>query len=563
MRSPKNSNLLLFTVVILVFILNVIQGGVTELLPDEAYYWMYREHIDWGFFDHPPAVAVWIYISDLFFTGEMGVRFFSAISYSLTLWFVWKTIQHPRKKEFTWLFLVVFLSSVLLSVFGFITTPDTALMLFYAMFLYAYHLYLREKNTLSYLLLAVSIAGMMYSKYHGLLIVFFVILSNIKLMRDPKLWLASLLALILYTPHLYWQWANDFPSLKFHLVERGNRSYKIEHTLLHFVNVMVIVGITFPIIYKAFFKQLKTKDTFAKGLNFIIWGFIIFFFFSTFKGHTQAQWILAIAIPLILITFPFLIENEKSRRWFVYLACINFAVMILARVQLATPILPLKMETHGNEKWANELKEKTKGQQKVFINSYRHTAAYWFYAKEKSYYLKNYSGRNNHFLLLQKDQDISSNEIALIRKVRENDTDIGVQTRQRDSIFAEIVPNFRDLSQIRVKFIDEEITLKTTGVNSIPLEIESSFDRDVRLDEFTLVAGFMNRTKKKKFMVDAKIVSDVEVLKKGVPLKITIEFDGSEIKEPEIHVLIGIGAYNSNQVDIIRISNQERYQLQD
>ena len=136
MKSPKNSNLLLFSVVFIVFIINVLQGGFTDLLPDEAYYWVYKEHIDWGFFDHPPAVAVWIYLSDLFFSGEMGVRFFSAISYSVTLWFVWKTIQHPKKKEHTWLFLVVFLSSVLLSVYGFITTPDSALVMFYAIFLY-------------------------------------------------------------------------------------------------------------------------------------------------------------------------------------------------------------------------------------------------------------------------------------------------------------------------------------------------------------------------------------------------------------------------------------------
>jgi hypothetical protein len=563
MKSAKNSNLLLFIVVLFVFILNVIQGGITELLPDEAYYWVYREHIDWGFFDHPPAVAVWIYLSDLFFSGEMGVRFFSALSYSATLWFVWKTIDHPKKKEYTWLFLIVFLSSVLLSVYGFITTPDAALMTFFAIFLYAYHLYLTKKNTLSYLLLSISIAGMMYSKYQGILIVFFVILSNFKLMRDPKLWLASLFALVLYFPHLYWQWANDFPSLKFHLVERGNRRYKIEHTLLHFVNVMVIVGITFPIIYKAFFKGQKTKDLFHRGLNFIIWGFIIFFFFSTFKGHTQAQWILAIAIPLVLITVPFLIENEKSRKWFVYLACINFAVMLVARVQLVTPIFPLKMETHGNEKWANELKEKTKGQQKVFINSYRHTAAYWFYAQEQAYYLKNYSGRNNHFLLLQKGKDISSPEIALIRKVREHASDIGVQTRQRDSIFAEIVPNFKDLSQIEVTFLDEEIVLSQQTMNSIPIEIPSHFDRDVSLATTTFVAGFMNSTKKKRLMLDGSLTSDALVLKKDIPVRATLDFLGSNLKNPEIHTLIGVGLYNSDQVDIIRVSNQEKYQLQD
>ena len=58
--------------------------------------------------------------------------------------------------------------------------------------------------------------------------------------------------------------------------------------------------------------------------------------------------------------------------------------MIVARVQLVTPVLPLNMETHGNEKWTHALKLKTEGQQKVFVNSYRHTAAYWFYTYQEN-----------------------------------------------------------------------------------------------------------------------------------------------------------------------------------
>lgn len=563
MKGLKNSNLLLFSVVIIVFIINVIQGGMTELLSDEAYYWVYREHIDWGFFDHPPGVAAYIYLSEIFFSGELGVRFFSAISYSLTLLFVWKAIDHPKKKEYTWLFLVVFLSSVLLSVYGFITTPDTPLMLFYAIFIYAYHQYLKHKNTLSYILLAVSIAGMMYSKYQGILIVFFVILSNLKLLRDPRLWLTSLLALILYSPHLYWQWANDFPSIRFHLVQRGNRVYKFEHTLLHFVNILVIVGITFPIIYKAFFKNQKTKDLFVRALNFIVWGFIIFFFFMTFKGHTQAQWVLAIAIPFVILTFPYLIDNEKSRKWFVYLACINFVFMIVGRIQLATPILPVKMETHGNAKWANELKEKTQGQQKIFINSYRHTAAYWFYTKEPAYYLRNYRGRNNHFQLLQSDQDLSADKVALIRKVRENTSDIGVQTRQRDSIFAEVVTDFVDLAHINVKILDEELVFSKKGINSIQVEIQSSFDRDVSFEDFKVAIGFMSKTKREFYKAWAWIVADQKVLKKDEPIQAKIQFKGSLILNPELHSLLGIALYSESMKEAVRASNHHEYKIQE
>ena len=88
--------------------------------------------------------------------------------------------------------------------------------------------------------------------------------------------------------------------------------------------------------------------------------------------------------------------------------------MVAGRVQLAWPVLPIKMETHGNQKWANEVKETTNGLKKVFINSYRHTANYWFYTKEPAHYFRNYKGRHNHFELLQKNTDLSFSKIALI-----------------------------------------------------------------------------------------------------------------------------------------------------
>ena len=40
------------------FIVNLIQAGKTGLFDDEAYYWMYSKFPAWGYFDHPPMVAL-------------------------------------------------------------------------------------------------------------------------------------------------------------------------------------------------------------------------------------------------------------------------------------------------------------------------------------------------------------------------------------------------------------------------------------------------------------------------------------------------------------------------
>jgi hypothetical protein len=41
----------------LLFVLQLFVASGFELAHDEAYYWLYSRHMDWGFFDHPPFVG--------------------------------------------------------------------------------------------------------------------------------------------------------------------------------------------------------------------------------------------------------------------------------------------------------------------------------------------------------------------------------------------------------------------------------------------------------------------------------------------------------------------------
>jgi len=58
------------------FVINILQAAFLELHFDEAYYWLYSRNLDWGYFDHPPLVAVLIFAGTKLFGGYLGVRFF-------------------------------------------------------------------------------------------------------------------------------------------------------------------------------------------------------------------------------------------------------------------------------------------------------------------------------------------------------------------------------------------------------------------------------------------------------------------------------------------------------
>ena len=72
------------------FIINILQGIFTEIQEDEAYYHLYGEHLAWGYFDHPPMVGLMTFLSSIFFSGTLGVRFFTILASCLSLIVIWR-----------------------------------------------------------------------------------------------------------------------------------------------------------------------------------------------------------------------------------------------------------------------------------------------------------------------------------------------------------------------------------------------------------------------------------------------------------------------------------------
>ena len=81
-------------------------------------------------------------------------------------------------------------------------------------------------------LLGFIVALMFYSKYHGILIVFFTLISNIKLFTRWQTYFAGMIALVLFFPHLYWQHQHNYPSIQYHLFERNAIDYRSSFTII-------------------------------------------------------------------------------------------------------------------------------------------------------------------------------------------------------------------------------------------------------------------------------------------------------------------------------------------
>jgi 4-amino-4-deoxy-L-arabinose transferase-like glycosyltransferase len=194
----------LFYILLISWVLvDLLQAIFTPVHSDEAYYALYGRFLDWGYYDHPPMVALLTAFSGALFKGNLSIRFATVLLHGATVWLIWKSL--PDKELTTrdvWVFFAVAASLVMFSVYGFITTPDAPLLFFTALFFYLYRLYLGKPTWPLAIALGITFAAMLYSKYMAVLVAGCVWLSNVKLLKDKKVWVAACLSLVLFTPHI-------------------------------------------------------------------------------------------------------------------------------------------------------------------------------------------------------------------------------------------------------------------------------------------------------------------------------------------------------------------------
>jgi len=377
-------------------ILGLIQCRYTELLDDEAYYWVYSKFLDWGYFDHPPMVALLIRAGYFLFHSELGVRLFFLLLNALSLVIIERLID----KKNVFLFYAIAMSLAILLLGGFFAVPDTPLIFFTALFFLCYKQFLQRQSFLHTLLMALVTAALLYSKYHVVLIVFFTLLSNPKLLTRYQTYIAGLIAFLIFIPHLYWQYQHDWISFRYHLFESNVNPYKISHTLDYIAGQILLAGPLAGFVLLPAAIMYRTKNFLERGLKFTMVGIYVFFFLSSFKGLVEANWTSPCIIPLIILSHNFLAERSNWRKWLLRLLPATMVLVLFARIAMILDFFPanaVKERFHSWKDWPRAMEQKTHGLPIVFENSYQRASKYWFYSGQMTYSLNWYRERRNNY----------------------------------------------------------------------------------------------------------------------------------------------------------------------
>lgn len=102
--------------------------GSVDLLPQEAYYWNYSQHLDIGYLDHPPMVAWLIRLATgIFGDTEFGVRFAAYGCWAAAAAFCFLLTRELYGRAAAWMAVLLLATLPFFFGIGFFMTPDAPL----------------------------------------------------------------------------------------------------------------------------------------------------------------------------------------------------------------------------------------------------------------------------------------------------------------------------------------------------------------------------------------------------------------------------------------------------
>ena len=444
------------------FLINILPAGLAELTSDEGYYWFLSSVLEWGYYDHPPMLALLVRIGTIIAPGELGVRLLNVVFSTAGLILLFKMIpDDPKLHRLAYL---IILSIFMLSFLAIVVFPDGPLLFFSLLFLYGYRRFLEREGASAILLMGVAMALMAYAKYHGALVVVFTILSNPRMLRSRAFYAAGAVALILFLPHLWWQYQHEFVTFRYHLMGRS-RSPTVTYVVDYFLRQLFAIGPA--LIFVPF--VVKVRDPFERALKFIAAGTLLFFLVMTLRGVVEIHWTSIALYPLILLSV--LYYSQRKRRLLVALTVPFIVAGLLVRVYLIYQIIPGNHQGvdyyHDRDLWAEDLRAVTGTDIVLFSRDYKEAPLYTFYAGQTGVALFPGDDRQSQYELWHYEDSLQTRPVTWVHAPFEGSTTL--ETRMGKDVHYWRIPAFASYYNLRMT-TDVPDTLRA-GRDSVPVRL--------------------------------------------------------------------------------------------
>ncbi len=343
---------------------------------DEAFYWEWSRHLDWGYPTHPPMTAWAIaLVTRLVGDSVFGVRLTSLLWHAATLAVVWRMAEESggsRSVARRALILAALMPVTFL--LGMLITTDSALIFFWTATTYLTKRAIVDGRNRAWYGAGVTAGGMLLTKFFAGLFVpatlLFILLHRryrAELLKaGPYLGLA--ISLLLFAPFLYWNHTHDWLTFRFNFVSRHrNEGFQLFKVAYYVVGQIIAAS---PVLAVALLAALKSHLPRAlreaegpddervrrDGLSYYAYvvavPFVIYLFQSPFI-HVGAHWA-AVVFPTAAVLLaawfhecagalnPAVLQRPRLWRW--SLAGAGLVLLPLAVVILVpTLVVPARL----------------------------------------------------------------------------------------------------------------------------------------------------------------------------------------------------------------------------
>jgi 4-amino-4-deoxy-L-arabinose transferase-like glycosyltransferase len=331
-------------------VLRLILAATLPLAPDEAYYWLWSQHLQAGYYDHPPMVALFIRIgTGLFGASPFGIRLLGPLAAAGGSLLLWRAAEDFCPNRHAGLIAAgLFNASIIAGVGAVLITPDTPLILFWTATLTAIGRLLDTRDPRWWLAIGIAAGLALLSKYTAGLLMAGIGLwllttrDGRRALTTPWPWAGLALAAIVFAPNLAWNHAHGWVSY----FKQGGRVTQLDLARslqflaeLVFGQIGLVTPISFGLMVAGIWRLGRARNAVAALLLWLTLLPAAIFLENTIAERVQANWP-AIIYPAACIAAACLPQAILLRWLKPALAC-GFLMTLLVYAQAATGLFPI------------------------------------------------------------------------------------------------------------------------------------------------------------------------------------------------------------------------------
>ena len=346
--------------------LQALAAGRLELTFDEAYYTLWSRGLAFGYFDHPPMVALLIRASTTIFgDSELGVRALSLVLVGALpaliasiAWRLFRSVETAALAVLMWIAMPLVLGGAVF------VTPDAPLVVFWTLGLVALVELWRTGKARWLLAMGVALGLALQSKFTaaffpaGVALAFLTAPSLRRWLVSPASAAALMIALALFAPFVAWNAAHGWATFIKQLGRAPPHGFE-PFFIVEFIAAQI--GLMNPLVFAAFAAavgaipwrgspQPGSADEARRILVSTIAPAAAYFLLHALHDRVQGNWLAPLYPACAILAADWVARARRQRaagiegfiaKAALWAAPLGFVVMTLAFVQATTGILPL------------------------------------------------------------------------------------------------------------------------------------------------------------------------------------------------------------------------------